>query len=270
MPAIQLTRLKKQLVELRGLWPQADKFVRGVQDLFEYYADYTHRTGQAAEPAPLLETYQVPPPLIRQIVLELDDLAASQPQHTLWVCDQLWEQPTYETRLLAIQLLGYITDQPREVGQRAGRWMAETTDEQLAQMMFNHGVVRFAATHSEAYLELVEDWLGSASQDEQSLGVRALTAVVRLPEFDNFPPCYRMLVPLMRQAPQELRPGLAQLLRQLGERSPRETAYFFQEILDAPPSPQTGLLIRMALDPLPADLQRAIRERMHERGRSSD
>jgi hypothetical protein len=269
MPAIELTRLKKQLAELRDLWSQPEQFVRGVQDLFDFYADHTHRTGQAAEPAPLLEAYQVPPPLLRQVVLELDDLATSQPQHTLWVCDLLWEQPIYETRLLAIQLLGYIKDQPREVGQRASRWMEETTDEQLTQLMFNHGVVRLAAAHPDAYLDLVEDWLGSASQDDQSLGVRAMATLVRLPEFDNFPPCFRLLVPLMREAPQELRPELAQLLRLLGERSPRETAYFFHEILTAPPSPQTGILIRMALDPLPTDMQRAVRQHMHERGRAS-
>ena len=270
MPAIQLTRLKKQLAELRLQWPDAQMFYRGVLRLLEYYADHSLRPGQAGEPSPLLFTYQVPPPLIREIVVELDDLAVSQPMHTVQICDLLWNDPSYETRLLAIRLLGVLPFLPGEVTTRAARWMAVTTDEQLVQAMFTFGLAQFAAIDPDAFMLLVGDWLGSPAIETQALGLRALGTLLAVPAFENFPPCFRLLSPLVRQSTPDLRPELVNVLRILGERSPQEAVYFYLDLLDGSVSAQAPILIRLALDPLPAEQARRVRQKLRERERRAE
>lgn len=270
MPAIQLTRLKKQFGELHELWPDAQAFYTGILKLLEFYANHSLRTGQAAEPSPLLFNYQVPPPLIREIVMEFDELAISQPTHTLQLCDLLWGDPSYETKLLAIRFLGVLHPQPGEVATRAARWMEVTTDEQIIQAMFSFGLAGFAAADPNAYLVLVDDWLSSANIETKALGLRALGTLLAVPGFNNYPPCFRLLTPLVRQPPPNLRPELAKVLRRLGEGSPLEASYFYLDILEGSISPQTPILIRLALNPLPIEQARRIRQVLRERERRSE
>jgi hypothetical protein len=268
MPAIQLARLKKQLSDLRQAWSDPDIFLRQLIELLEYYADHSFRTGQAAEPSPLLKSFQVPPPLIRQIKHALDDLAIADPGYTLQICDTLWASPIYETRLLAVHFLGLIPVRAGEIASRAGRWLAVTTDQQLIDAMFTHGLNRFAAQNPDTYLQLVEAWLGSNSRLEKALGLRAMATLVRQPEFKNFPPCFRLLAPFVHQANQDLRPELVESLRALAERSPKEAAYFFIEMLESGYNTQMGMLLRLALEPLPPDLQATVRSHLRESRRS--
>jgi hypothetical protein len=270
MPAIQLTRLKKQLAELRQDWPDAQAFYRGILKLLELYADHSLRTGQAAEPSPILFTYQVPPPLIREIVVEFDDVAASQPMHTLQICDLLWNDASYEPRLLAIRFLGVLPSLPGEVATRAARWMDVTTDEQLIHAMFRYGLANFAEADPAAFLLLVENWLASSRVETQALGLRAIVTLLAVPGFHNYPPCFRLLTPLVRQPPPYLRPELVRVLRQLGEESPLEAAYFFLDILEGSISAQTPILIRQSITPLPVEQARRIRQTLRERERRFD
>lgn len=269
MPAIQLTRLKKQIQELRVDWADPVKFHQELTALLEFYADPTHRTGQSAEPVTLLKSYQVPPPLIRQIVLGVSDLITSRPTYSLQICDRLWADSAYEPRLLAIHFLGLIPGLESEIAARTGQWLQGANDAKLVEAMFDVGVAGLAARRPEAFQELVESWLAQEQVFYQAIGLRALETLIHVPDFENFPPCFRMITPLMRRALPELRPELSDVLTALGERSPAETAYFFLDLMEAPISNETGLLIRLGLESLPPEQKQRVRARLRERRRGS-
>src|SRR3989304_215281 len=104
MPAIQLARLKIQSAQLSEDFVRPDKFVRGLRDLLELYADRTRRSGQFGEPAPLLPAFKVPAPVLRQVLKDLAPMATGDPQGGLALCEALWAEPFLEFRLLAAYL----------------------------------------------------------------------------------------------------------------------------------------------------------------------
>lgn len=269
MPAIQLARLKKQIDVLRFSWLDIQEFQRELNNLLDFYADHSYRMGQSAEPITLLDSYHVPAPLIREIVNGLSDLLVKEEEYTIRVCHRLWEQEIYETKLLAIHFLGFVRKSEQKVADIAGLWMATTTDQQLINAMFNYGVAEFAARNPDAYLDMVRLWLEKPETVEQSIGLNALETLIRIPDFNNFPPCYKLVTPFVRQADPQLRPELVRVLVALAERSPTETTYFYMSIMEAKISTQTGILIRQSIHTLPHENYEKVWERLRERRRDT-
>lgn len=269
MPAIQLARLKKQLQELRADWSQPEKFMRRLIGLLEQYADYSIRTGQAAEPATLLPAYKVPGLLIQQIVLGLDDLLAADPSYTLTIAERLWQRGYFEPRLLAIHFLGYSWQETERFVDISAAWMAETTDQNLLEAFFDHSVSRLAAQKPQAYLDLAEKWLHDHRPVRMAAGLRALETLIRQPEFENYPRCFRLISPLMQQPSEALRPELSALLAVLGERSPAETTYFYLDLMQGNLSQPTASLIRRGLEHLPEEQKQRVRSRLREKVRAA-
>lgn len=269
MPAIQLARLKKQIALLRVSWPNIQAFQKDLHNILDYYADPSYRMGQSAEPITLLMSYHVPAPLIRQIVNGLSDLLCEDDDYTIQICNSLWDEEIYETRLLAIHFLGFIKKSEVQVTEISARWMASTTDQQLINAMFIYGVAKFAARNPDTYLEMVSQWLEKPGMVEQSIGLNALETLIRIPDFNNFPPCYKLITPFVREAVPHLRPELVKVLVALGERSPAETTYFYMSIMDAKISAQTGLLIRQSINNLPDENKEKVRWRLRERRREA-
>ncbi|HWQ84485.1 MAG TPA: hypothetical protein VN363_07970, partial [Anaerolineales bacterium] len=61
----------------------------------------------------------------------------------------------------------------------------------------------------------------------------------------------------------EVRPELLDIVLALGRRSPRETAYFVQELLQGPGSMSGGWLARQLLPHLPEDVAVSLRHTLH-------
>lgn len=263
VPAIQLDRLQKQTLELTKLSSTPEAYLRELIEILEHYADHTRRTGQVAEPIPLLKSYQVPPPVVRHILSSLAPTITSRPGECLLLADTLWEEPSYETRLIAMHILNLVPDQPDQVTQRARYWMADTTEPRLIQALFDYGLVNLARQHSNKFLELTAFWLENPKETLQKIGIRSLAHLVASPEYENFPPVYKILASLCRKPQPELRAALAEPLRILARRSPPETAYFFQELMLGGDS-QVSLLVRLVWDEFPEDLRENLRKTMRQ------
>jgi hypothetical protein len=93
----------------------------------------------------------------------------------------------------------------------------------------------------------VEAWFNSSKLDLQALGIRAVVPIVRDPEFENLPPVYRLLSPLMQYLQPKLQTDLQIVIEALAQRSPMETAYFLRQALNIASTPATARLVRRCL-----------------------
>ena len=260
MPAITLARLRQQAALLAESFNQPAAFVRSLHHLLEFYADRTQRSGQAGERPSLLDAYRVPPPVLRQILLELSPQAQSAPAQALLLCDALWAEPVLEFRLLAAMLLGAIpADRPQPVIKRVEAWSRRDTEEGLVNALLVEGLTRVRREAPQKAISQVELWLAAEEAPIQQLGLRALVPIIRDQNDHNIPIFLRILGPFVRQIPNRLRADLLDVLRVLAHRSPQETAFFLRQILDIHGSPDTAWLIRQCVADFPAEIQPSLR-----------
>lgn len=265
MPAIQPARLKKQASDLVANFSQPAIFVRELHSLLDHYTDHTHRSGQAGEPAPLLGSYNTPPPVMRQVWRELTHMIKLHPADILPLCDTLWAEPNYDLRLLATHLLGQVPIEPAgPVIDRLQTWIGSGLDRHLLDGLLEQGLQQFQLKAPDQLLELVSTWLASSNLTLQQAGLRALLPMINSSWIENLPAIVRLLTPYLRVAPSRLRPDILAALTALARCSPSETAYLLRQNLSAPDNPDTPWLIRQVLDEFPDEAQVRLRAAMKE------
>ena len=260
MPAIQPARLKAQSARLAEQFAQPGAFVRQLQALFELYADHTHRPGRAGEPPPLLQSYQTPAPVLRQIWQDLHPLAGADPAATLALCDALWREPILEMRILATWLLGQIPPSPAEmVIERLNTWGRSGLEDRLVAALLEQSTQRLRRESPAHLLELAQTWLDSGQILVQQLGLRLLVHLITDPGFEALPAIFQIITPYLRLVPPRLRPDLLEVLDALALRSPQEMAYILKQNLSAPDNPDTAWLVRQVLKTFPPTTQESLR-----------
>lgn len=260
MTAIQPERLKQQAVQLAEHFADPPTYVRELHQLLDYYADRVRRPGQSGRPAPLIQSYNVRPPVLRALLVELLPRLQADLQSGLALCDALWEQPYLEFRMLAILLLGQAApDPPEAILQRIQSWITPALELQLVESLLSLGVARLQREHPMILLQQVERWLAHPQPFYQQLGLRALLPLVNNPGFENLPVFFRLITPLCQAAPSGLRADLLDVLAALARRSPQETAYFLRQVLAYPDAPDTPWLIRQSLSEFPPEIQAGLR-----------
>jgi hypothetical protein len=265
MPAITLARLRQQAALVVGNFDQPAAFVRSLHHLLEFYADRTQRPGQAGEPPPLLEAYRVPPPVLRQILLELTPWAQEQPETALELCDALWAVEIVEFRLLAASLLGIIpTPSPAPILERVEGWCQAKAEERLIHALLHDGLSRLRKSAPEHLLNRVEIWLEDPDPFKQQLGLRSLVPILSAGNYQNLPVFFRLLSRIVRIVPARLRPDLQDAVRALARHSPKETAFFLRQMAESPNSPDAAWLIRHCLSEFPPEIQPALRAAARE------
>jgi hypothetical protein len=259
MPAIQLSRLRIQAAQLADLISTPEIFVRSLKTILEFYSDRTHRPGQSGDPPPLLPTYNVPPPVLKQILQELGPRLSGDQENGLSLCDLLWVQEQYECRLLAARIFGLLPVKPLEpIQSRLIAWSRES-EERVLTTLLSDGLSRWRKEDPLGFLSILEEWLKSPSFHDQILGLEALLPLINDKSFDNLPVLFRLLYPLVRVAPPAIRPNLIPVLESLAKRSPKECAYFLRENMV---SLDTAWLTRQILGIFPVEIQKGLRETM--------
>jgi hypothetical protein len=259
MPAILLSRLKIQATRLADLTNHPEIFVRSLMGMLDFYSDRTHRPGQSGEPPPLLPAYHVPSPVLRQIMLELAPQLSADQSKGLALSEALWNQKQFECRLLAVRILGLLPVEPLEpIHDRLKEWAKEGEERVLTELLTT-GLSRWRSEASINLLALVEEWLTSSSFHEQKMGLRALLPLIHDTSFVNLPVLFRVLNPLVRVAPSQIRPDLVPVLKSLANRSPQETAYFLRHNMAAQ---DTAGVTRQILTEFSKETQISLRQAM--------
>jgi hypothetical protein len=266
MPAIQLERLRRQAADLAALYQNPSEFIRKLTDLFEFYADRTHRSGQDSEKPVIIKVYKVPEPVMRRILSALQEPLHSDPSGTLPLIDALWERPALEFRDLAVSMLGSLTASMSEtVIERVRTWNRDNDEDVLLESIANQGLKQIRSEAKESFLQLVEQWLMSAQFKEQRLGLRALLVMAHEASFESLPVIYRLLGTTVENATQALRPDLLDVIRPLAKRSPQETAYFLRQSLAKAKDPKIAAwLIRHSVKEFPPEMQNNLRAALRQ------
>jgi hypothetical protein len=271
MPAIQLARLKIQVTELLTNFTQPVDFLRELHAMLDFYADRTRRSGQSGKPKPLIQAYNVPRQVMRRIESDITPLVVADPENALFLADQLWLDAWYESRLLAIAILGLLPPEPANVIiDRLQLWGKGCREDALLASLLDDGAALIRSEFPDQYFLLIENWLTNGDVPSRKVGLRAMPALIQNPDFENLPALYRLLAPLVRESTSALEADLIQVVRALGRRSPQETTYFLQQNLKALHQSGLGLIIRRSLDVFPPELEESLREALRERMRASN
>jgi len=259
MPAIDLARLKKQTARLADLFDQPSAFLREVREILEFYVNRSLRS-QGVAPSSVLPTYRTPTVVLRQMETELGPIAEKRPIQALELADALWDEGWLETRLLAAILLGRIPPQEERLLARLTAWTQAVRDPSVRAALLTTSLTRLRKETPDLFLVLVKEWLHPARQRMWSNGVQALVPLISSPDFDNLPPIFEVVEPILKSSPATLQFDLQELIIALFEASPDETTYFIQQILKETKSRLPAVALRRMSPELPPELQASLRE----------
>jgi hypothetical protein len=263
MPAIDLARLKKQTAYLADVFGEPAVFLRELREVLEYYINRSLRS-QSVAPSSVLPTFRTPVVVLRQLEKELGPVAEGQPIQALELADALWDEGWLETRLLAAFLLGRIPPQEERLLARLTAWTQAVRDPEVRAALLTTSLTRLRKETPDLFLVLVREWLHPARQRMWSNGVQALVPLIASPDFDNLPPIFELVEPIIKAAPGALQFDLLELIVALYEASPDETIYFLQQILKQTKSPLPAIALRRMIPDLPPELQISLREILRE------
>ncbi len=263
MPAIDLARLKKQTAQLADLFNQPSLFLREHREILDFYVNRSLRS-QGVAPSSVLPTYRTPVVVLRQIETELGPVAAQQPIQALELADALWDEGWLETRLLAAFLLGRIPPQEERLLARLTAWTQAVRDPHVRAALLTTSLTRLRKETPDLFLVLVKEWLHPARQRMWSNGIQALVPLISSPDFDNLPPIFEIIEPIIRAAPSTLQFELQELIIMLYQASPDETIYFIQQLLKSTKSPMLAVALRRMSPEFPAELQSSLREMLYK------
>jgi hypothetical protein len=248
MPAAELSRLRSQINGLINHFADPAGFRIALRDLFDLYANRAYRPGQAVQPQPLLPSYRVAPLIMHQLELEIGKTCQEQPEQALAVVEALWRDPYLEPRLLAAALLGSIpASHAQKVVDKLREWTIPAENFRMLDALFRSGSTNLRRYSPQLLLNLCEVWLGNSQNTIQSLGLRALIPMIEDQAFENLPPIFRLISPLVQSDPTSLHTDLQVVLTALTRRTSVETAYFLRQVLSLATGPGTARLVRRCL-----------------------
>ena len=264
MPAIDLARLKKQTAQLADLFDQPSAFLREHREILDHYVNHTLRS-QCVAPSSVLPTYRTPVVVMRQIETELGPVAEKNPVQALELADALWDEGWLETLLLAAFLLGRIPPQEERLLARLTAWTQAVRDPEVRAALLTTSLTRLRNETPDLFLVLVKEWLHPARQRMWSNGIQALVPLINSRDFDNLPPIFDIVEPVIKTSPAALQFDIQELIITLYKASPDETTYFIQQILQKTKNPLLAVSLRRMSPELPQELQASLREMLRKR-----
>ncbi|MCL5428570.1 MAG: DNA alkylation repair protein [Chloroflexi bacterium] len=260
MPAVELGRLQQQVVQLSDLFQQPANYLRGIEDLLRNHEVPVHRQGRVKGMRPVLASYEVPPPLLKQLQLELSLQAKQYPAEAIKIADGLWARPNLETRLLAIYLLGSVpTDVPTEITNRLASWAQENREQFLVPQLASSGTKTLRTHNQSELLEFAAILMASKDSRRQILALGVLRNLLFDNQFSNLPKLFDLLAEPCKDPDRKIRPELADLLIAVARLSSKETEFFLQQILAETPSEGARWLARQVFKALPDESRERLR-----------
>jgi hypothetical protein len=260
MPAIQPNRLKQQCQDLAEHFSKPSSFVRELTHLFEFYADRAQRPNQSGKLFSAIPAFNISQPVFNRILSELIPRAEANPEQGLELAEALWAEPALESRLLGVNLLGHIpAADPGLIIGKIDQWQQDNEDETLRDALATNGLTHLRREASQRLFSQIGKWISQSDSGQQKLGLVALHALLAEPHYENLPAAYKIITPLAKDAPSNLRPYLLDLIQILAKRSAKETALFLRDLATTNDSKTPKWLIRYSAGSFPPAIERDLR-----------
>lgn len=260
MPSVQLGQLQQEAAQLSDHFTDPQAYLKQLERLLQNYSTPVHRHGRIKGLRPVIFSFEVPPPVLKRLELEMGLQAGQQPAAALSVADALWERRSFETRQLAVRMLGATPAPVAEITARLEAWAAENQEELLVAELYQRGPRTIVQNDPAGLLNFAQQLLSSNESRKQILSLGSLQTLLTMGEFANLPSLFALLRPISQDPPRKLQPFLADLLTTLAHRSPKETAYFLGQLLASQPSEGARWVARQVIRQLPAEMQASLRE----------
>src|SRR5512135_2567615 len=195
MPAIDLSRMRKQAARLADFFFLPDEFIKHLHEMLDFYVNYTVRKPPATAPGANLRSYRTPSVIVKQIEQELIGRAAlpENADAALELADRLWDEEWLETRTLAAFLLGSIPPREERLLARLTAWTQQLFDADLRAELLNTSLTRLRRDAPDAFLELIAEWLRPERSALWPNGIQAVISALSDPEFQNLPPLMKVV-----------------------------------------------------------------------------
>ncbi len=259
MPAINLTRLKKQVNDLLAVVDDPDRFWLRFSALLHFYTNPTARA--LPRPGSYLPSLNAHDPLLREVERRLAPLAAASPERIQPVILRLWQEPLLEAHLLAARLLAHIPPQTANWLDILNAWLAASRDPRVRQALLTETLRPLRETAPERFITLLANWLkGNAPTPSWNHALLALQPYLQNASEDALPPVFALLEPILPAAAPPIQAQLTALLNLLYQKSPAETRYFLRHTLPQVRAPLSRRTLRRMAAALPEDLRLLVRQ----------
>lgn len=265
MPAINLAQLNTEAAQLADLFDEPADFIRSLREMLEGYVNQTLRTRKAVAPGSTLSTYRTPPAVIRKIESTLRPLAQKKTEEALTLADELWDENSLETRLLAAYLLGLLPPDEARLLARLTVWTQKVRDPKVRGSLLTHSLARLRKETPKRFLELIGEWLYPHRQQFWSNGLQALLPLINAADFDNLPPIFGLFEPIVEAAPTMHQGDVGRVINALYAASPTETTFFLKQIIRKEENQKAATMLRRLLPDLPAALRAALDQEIKSR-----
>lgn len=261
MPSVQVAQLRQECAQLGEHFQDPEAFPHHLDLLLERYAQRAKRKGRVRSTGPVMRSYDVPAPVLRQLRLELSPKLMEEPARGLALVDALWSQRILEHRLLAIRLIGLLPENFfGKVRKRLLEWAQENREEQLLGEIAERGTQSLREQDPEGLLKLCASLLKKKDLRPRATALLALKALLDHNPVSNLPALLDVLSPSAQNAPKNLRPYLLEVYASLAAFSPGEALYFLQQRLAENPGEGTRWMARRALKFFPPEGRKALQE----------
>ncbi|MBM3122008.1 MAG: hypothetical protein FJZ97_07460 [Chloroflexi bacterium] len=227
MPAIDLSRLAREVERLETLFGSPPELRRATLDVLSFYGQRARRAPDSAEGLNGEPALGVPPPVVRAIGAGLQGLARRNPAAALPAAAALWDTSEREARMIACWVLSAL---PHE---QVAAWLearaGELDDAGVLKAAVERALEGWRRADGKAYVVRLDRWIASPHNAVQALGLRALEAGLDLPEMEDLQFAFQALTRLPRPARGEARSALESVLARLADRSPAEMTRFLLE-----------------------------------------
>jgi hypothetical protein len=248
MPAIDISRLQREVEHLQSLFDSPAEVKRATLDILGFYAERTRRPSSALAAEKRGRSLDVPAPVLREIGMGLQETAAANPERCWPVADAMWDAEVREIRVLACWVLSGQGD--GRVAEWIERRAAGLDDPPVLRAVADRAMLGWRHSSGKAYIDQIERWLASSRSILHALGFRALRAGLEMPELEDMQRAFQILGRLPRPVRGDARIALADLLEALAKSSPAETTRFLLEEIEAR-QPGIERLARSLLATLP-------------------
>jgi hypothetical protein len=89
------------------------------------------------------------------------------------------------------------------------------------------------------------------------------------PAFENLPPVFDVVEPVVEAAPPTIQLDLEELILALYKSSPSETSFFLRQVITRSENPMTVITLKRISSSFPAELQRELRDLLRPQRASS-